>query len=249
MKITLNSYVNKMIRGFSLPIAPLKTPSVYRYKPRNISARETIDMASKKGISVSDYVETLWNQKSHAKTIVNRFQKLGMFDNKITTVLEIGTGTGIHAEKIIQLCQPERYESYETDRDWADWLARQYNLISRNADGRSLDDSADYSIDLVFAHGVFIYIPFLTVCQYFQEIVRVTKEGGYVAFDIFSEECFDDETLRAWIDSNYDIPYFLRKNYVLEFFRQSGFKLVEEFFNDHFDVGRSKYLVFQKTRL
>lgn len=249
MKVTLTSRVNQLLQGFYLPIESLTNPSVSRYKPKNIPARKTIATASQKKVSVSDYLETLWNQKSHALSIVNRCKNLGVFDRKITTVLEIGTGAGVHAEKVIELCQPERYESYEIDRDWASWLARQYGMISHHADGSSLRYSAARSIDLVFAHGVFIYVPFLTVCQYFQEIERVTKEGGYVAFDIFSEECFDDETVRAWIDSNYDLPYFVRKNYAIEFFRQSGFKLVGEFFNYHFDVGKSNYLVLQRTSL
>lgn len=247
MNITLAFHIKKILQPLLLRIYLRKKLFILQDKPRKISARKIIKMALERQMSVSDYLEKLWNQKSRTLSIVNRLTKLGIFDYQITTVLEIGTGAGIHAEKIIELCQPARYESYDIDRGWADWLARQYNIISHHADGSSLRDSADRSIDLVFAHGVFIYIPLLTVCQYFREIVRVTKEGGFVAFDIFCEECFDDEILRAWIDRHYDIPYFLRKNYVLEFFRQSGFTLVGEFFNEQCDVGRSKYLVFQKT--
>jgi hypothetical protein len=36
------------------------------------------------------------------------------------------------------------------------------------------------------------------MCRYFEEMARVVRSGGKVVFDIVTEECMDDETLKDW---------------------------------------------------
>jgi len=83
----------------------------------------------------------------------------------------------------IRMAAPERYEIYETARDWRAWLAKQYPVVVHQADGHALSQTEDNSVDLVQAHGVFIYLPFLNSVEYFREIARVPRPGGLAAFD------------------------------------------------------------------
>ena len=92
-------------------------------------------------------------------------------------------------EKTIAHCRLNRYESYEPDREWSDWLEREYDIISQPTDEYSLRHTSAGSVDVVHAHGVFVYLPFLTTYRYFREIARVIAPGAYVVFDIIIEDC------------------------------------------------------------
>lgn len=210
-----------------------------------ISAKETVDAAKRSGLSVCDYVEKIWNQQGDTQRVIDKMKELGIFNGTIKNICEIGTGTGRYLEKIIKICNPTGYESYETAKDWAEWLANKYNIIAHDADGKSLSYTKSSSIDLVHAHGVFIYLPFLSSYRYFQEIVRVTNDNGYVTFDIYSEDCFDDDTVNHWLQSDHNYPCFLSKQYVKYFFVKRGFSLIGDFFN-RYGEGKSHYLVFKK---
>jgi predicted TPR repeat methyltransferase len=169
---------------------------------------------------------------------------LGVFDKRVNTVCEIGTGSGMYAEKVVALCDPRHYESYEPNAEWAAWLTGQYHLISHEADGRSLGHTAS-AMDLVQAHGVFVYLAFLTTYRYLLEIVRVTRPRGYVVFDTMSEERFDDATVERWLRSHENYACFLSKEYVIDFFRAREFRCIGNF-PSIVGSGKSLYLVLQK---
>jgi hypothetical protein len=211
-----------------------------------VSAQETIHAASKNQLSVVDYLEKIWDEQGNSQKIIDTLKEFGVFNRNIENICEIGTGAGLYVEKTIEACQPARYESYEPDRDWAKWLAMKHTITSHDADGKSLSHTQPASIDLVTAHGVFVYLPFLVTYRYFQEIVRVINDTGYIAFDILSEDCLDDETVTSWLKSEQLFPCFLAKDYVVDFFAQRNFLFVGEFFNTKFNIGKSKYLIFQK---
>jgi hypothetical protein len=80
--------------------------------------------------------------------------------------------------------------------------------------------------------------------RYFKEIVRVAAPGAFVVFNIFSEDCFDPQTVEAWIESGDTHPCFLSTAYVERFFVNNGFRLVGRFVTQY-GVGRSEYLVLQ----
>lgn len=251
MKTVFKQNIKNLLRTFGVEIRGVKNSDTHsnKYALGYISAKETVDAASKSGLSVGNYLETIWNQKDNRYIIIHELNKFGVFNKNIKNICEIGTGAGLYAEKTVELCKPISYESYEVDKDWAEWLAKKYNIISHDADGKSLSYTQTSSIDLVLAHGVFVYLPFLLTCRYFQEIVRVTNDECYVVFDILSQECFDDETVKSWLESNRKDPCILCKNYVIDFFVKHKFLLIGEFFNYKYGPGKSKYLVFKKESL
>ncbi len=145
-----------------------------------IPAKETVKSAENEGLSVCDYVEKIWNQKGETQKVVDNMEKLGVFQNFNPTVCEIGAGTGRYIEKVIEKCNPKRYESYEIAADWSEWLEKEYDIISQPTGGFSLSSTSDNSIDIVHAHGVFVYLKFLDNIRYFNEMIRVIKLGGII---------------------------------------------------------------------
>jgi hypothetical protein len=210
-----------------------------------ISAKETVAAAKMNNLSVCDYLERIWNKQGDTQRVIENMNKFGVFSKAIKNICEIGPGSGRYLEKVMRICNPLRYDIYETAQDWADWLAQEYNIVPRNADGRTLCHTESSSVDLVHAHGVFVYVPFLTSYQYFQEIVRVTNNNAFAVFDIISEDCLDDDTVMKWLQSGDDYPCFLSNSYVKSFFISRGFSFVGDFFN-RYGPGKSQYLIFQK---
>ena len=213
-----------------------------------ISARDTVIGARRAGLSVCDYVEKEWDQIGETKKVIDRMEKLGVFKKSNPTVCEIGAGTGRYMEKVIDKCAPERYESYETAQDWADWLQNKYPIITQQSDGHSLKYTGDDSIDIVHSHGVFVYLPFFDSLRYFSEIERITKAGSYVVFDCITEECLDNELLGKWLNSENNFPRILPEKYIFDFFPSSKFNLVGNFFTAY-GKGKSKYFVFKNTNI
>lgn len=187
--------------------------------------QETIEAARKAGVSVGDYVDNRHGTDGTHLTI-ERMTELNVFGRGIDRVCEIGPGSGRYLEKIIRLCTPSCYEIYETAGDWAEWLVKQYGVISQRCDGKTLADTPSQSIDLVQAHKVFVCVPFFTTCGYLKEMARVVRPGGAVVFDIFTENCMDDETVEKWFSAgvysfNYD-PSFMSKQYAIHFLSRRG---------------------------
>jgi hypothetical protein len=143
-----------------------------------IPQRSTVRAAKERGQSVCDYLETIWNKQGDTQRVVDTMKELGVLTG-VRHVVEIGTGSGRYLEKVLEILGPSvTYESYEPSKDWSKWLAKEYGVISRESDGKSLKYTPSCSVDLVHAHGVFVYLPFLVTCRYFQEIVRVTNSRG-----------------------------------------------------------------------
>lgn len=209
-------------------------------------AEETIAAADREGLSVCDYVERLWDQQGCTQMVIDQMSLCGAFAVTSPNIVEIGPGTGRYLEKVIQKCNPAKYESYEPLPDWVDWLQSKYPIISHKADGETLWQTPNKSVDIVHSHGVFVYIPFLIAYGYFKEIWRVTADGGIVVFDIFSEDCLDEETMDKWLDSTHRYPCFLSKSYVASHFVKHGFRLINTFKNKH-GAGQSEYLVFTRS--
>ena len=165
-----------------------------------ISAKETVSAAEHAGLSVCDYVEKLWEKQGDTQRVIEQMASCGAFATANPNVVEIGAGTGRYLEKVLQRCGPAKYESYETARDWAEWLQSKYPIVSHEADGMTLRQTPSMSADLIHAHGVFVYLPFLVSYRYWSEIWRITRENGIVAFDIISEECLDEQMVDKWLN-------------------------------------------------
>ena len=119
--------------------------------------------------------------------------------DKCGTVCEIGPGSGRFAEEIIAAVHPDRYEMYETARDWLPHLSQLPNAVLRACDGHTLSETADGSVDLVHAQKVFVYLAFHATAGYLAEMARVVRPGGAVAFDIVTEDCLNEETVKTWV--------------------------------------------------
>jgi len=258
LKSTLRGTANFLLSPIGVEIARKKTGAEANsqsadaetnpYALGYIPAKETVDAAEKAGLSVSDYLEKNWGSIGYTKRVTDKMKALGVSGTAIKNICEIGTGSGMYLEKVLSIYNPLRYESYEPNKEWAEWLASKYSIISYAADGKSLGYTESSSIDLVHAHGVFVYLPFLTTYRYFQEIDRVTNNGGYVVFDIMSEECFDDSTVSQWLQSDWNYPCFLSKQYVINFFVTRGFTFLGEF-SGVIGLGKSLYIGFEKNSL
>jgi SAM-dependent methyltransferase len=231
--------INAILAKYGFSISPL----AFGY----ISARKTVSAAEREGLSVCDYVEKLWNQQGDTQRIIDNLASYGVFDLEDANILEIGTGTGRYLEKIIRKCKPAKYESYEPNRGWAEWLQSTYSIVSHKADGISLRQTPTDSIDFLHVDGVFVYLPFLIVYRYFKEIFRVVKHNGFVVFDIMSEDCFDQSTVERWLRSRHRYPCFLSTEYVVSLFESGGFILLGSF-RTRSDEGYSKYLVFRRKK-
>lgn len=214
-----------------------------KYNFGYISAKETVSAAVHEGLSVCDYVERLWDQQGDTQRVIDLMAASGVFDVKSPNILEIGAGTGRYLEKVLEMCTPTKYESYETARDWAEWLQSVYPIISHQADGVTLSQTPSHSVDILHSHGVFVYLPFLISYRYLKEIWRVVRSGGYVVFDCYSEDCLDELTVEKWITSQHIYPCFLSKAYVVSLFNKQGFRLLNTFYN-RYGVGYSEYLIF-----
>lgn len=211
-----------------------------------MSAEETIAAANRERLSVCDYVEKVWNQEGCTQMVIDRMSSCGAFAATNPNILEIGPGTGRYLEKVLENCNPAKYEIYEPLDDWVNWLRSKYPITSHQADGETLWQTSDKSVNLVHSHGVFVYIPFLIAYGYFKEIWRVTADEGIVVFDIFSEDCFDEALIDKWLSSTYRYVCFLSKSYIVSQFAKHNFRLLTTFKNKH-GAGHSEYLVFIKS--
>jgi hypothetical protein len=207
--------------------------------------RATLQAARKAGLSVGDYVDRRHQVPGATQAAIDQLAGLGVFDRKIQSICEVGPGSGRYLEKVQRLCAPGCYEIYETEREWSDWLVRNYHVKAHDADGKSLSQTASQSIDLAHAHKVFVYLPFVGTCQYFSEMVRVTRPGGYIVFDIVSEECMTDVEIDRWVSSATYYPCITPRAFVINFFARRGCSLRGSFFAP-LRPGQSEYLFFVK---
>lgn len=213
-----------------------------------IPLEETLAGAREAHLPLGEYIDAKHNVPGATQATHDRLAALGLFTNRIDRVCEIGPGSGRFLEKTVQACKPSHYEIYETARPWADWLVRTHHVIAQPTDGATLAHTPTNSIDLVQAHKVFVCLLFLTTCSYFVEIVRVTRPGAWVVFDVMTEDCMDNDTVAMWLETGVNTrtyPEILPKRFVTNFFTGSGFTLVASFMVP-MKPGRTECFVFRK---
>jgi Methyltransferase domain len=242
--------------GLNWALAPLnievtrKSQHDWRDVRTFLPFEETLRAVERSGLSVGDYIDTVINKIPGAtQATIDQMDGLGVFSGPIDTVVEIGPGSGRYLEKTIAACSPTRYEIYETSGPWADYVAAKYKVLPQATNGESLGSTPTDSVDLVQAHKVFCATSFLATVRYWLECVRVTRRGGYVAFDIVTESCMDPETLRQWAisgvisDSSY--PTLIPRSVAVQYFEGQDFSLVGSFFVP-LPPGRTETFVFRK---
>jgi hypothetical protein len=209
---------------------------------------ETLAGANAAGLTVGDYIDRKHNPGATQQRI-EQIAKLGVFENQIERVCEIGPGSGRYLEKIIQHCRPGYYEVYETAQDWAAWLVDTYQVVSQPCDRISLVHTPSQSVDLAHSHKLFIGLPFLMTCHYLAEMARVVRHGGWVIFDVLTEDCWDEKNLSAWFSAQpweWDwTPAVMPKQYLSDYLSRQGLSLVSSFFISQWP-GRAEVFIFRK---
>jgi len=237
----MKNIINSLFSWFGFKLIKKSNDSGY------ISAKETVKNAKKEGLSVCAYVEKLWDQVGETEKVINNMENFGIFKIANPVICEIGAGTGRYLEMVHDRCKPKRYESYETASDWAIWLQKTYPIIALPTDGFTLKSTEDNSIDILHAHGVFVYIPFFDSLRYFKEIDRVTKKNSFIVFDCVTDDCLQNGLLEKWVSSKYNYPRLLPEKYIIQFFPKSKYELLGTFFTKY-GKGKSKYFVFRKIK-
>jgi SAM-dependent methyltransferase len=217
-----------------------------------ISFKETLEAAKVEGLSVGEYIERkhLTGGRSALDQTMDGLVSLGLFSAQIESVCELGPGSGRYLQKTIAQCHPSHYEIYETSNEWRRWLVQQYGVVAKKCDGRALAETDSGSVDFVHAHKLFPGLPFLITASYFREMARVVRHGGWVVFDILTEECFSKEHLDAWFNADpwewAWSPQMTAREYAVGIFAERGIPLVGSFRVPLFPAV-TECMVFRKT--
>jgi SAM-dependent methyltransferase len=209
-----------------------------------LPARKIMAAADKAGLPLGTYMDQTFAKPGATPDLVHAMLKLAELNDTCETVCEIGPGTGRFAEEIIATLHPARYEIYETAADWLPRLRQLPNAVMQTCDGRTLSPTPDASVDLVHAQKLFVYTEFFATAGYLEEMARVVRPGGAVAFDIVSENCLSEETVREWtrVTSFYrPIP----REWVVEFMQRRGLTLAGSHFTP-LPPGTAELLVFRR---
>jgi SAM-dependent methyltransferase len=197
--------------------------------------KSTLKAAKEAGLSVGDYIERkhLKGSRTALEITMEGMASLGVFNGEIRRVCEIGPGSGRYLEKIISRCHPAQFEIYETSEEWKTWLLEQHQLVARCCDGRNLADTESGSVDLVQAHKLLPGLPTLLSISYMQEMARIAGPGGWVIFDIMTEDCFEGDNLHAWVNANpwdWDwSPHIIPRDYSIRLFANRGLSFIGSF--------------------
>jgi phospholipid N-methyltransferase len=241
LRTTVAKPLNVALRPLRVQLVPGTSPdpAIQDFIP----ARVTMAAARKAGLSLGAYVDKTFASPGATPDLVRAM--LGFADlEKYETVCEIGPGTGRFAEEIITAVHPGTYEMYETARDWIPRLRQMPNAVLLPCDGRTLASTPDSSIDLVHAQKVFVYTEIYVTMGYVQEMARVVRPGGVVAFDIASEECMDDDVVRVWTRER-TIYRPVPRQWLVDFLDRRGLDLIGSYFTP-MPPGRAELLVFRR---
>ncbi|MGI8897392.1 MAG: methyltransferase domain-containing protein [Pyrinomonadaceae bacterium] len=241
------SLLERTVNGI---LEPLGVRVVRRGPPPTIGGRRLSDeaviaQARRQGISAGEFIENLFGKKGRAEAIIQRMRDKGALSKKVSTVCEIGPGSGLYIKHVMDHAPVKRYEIYEIVPSRSEHLAREFSVVMQPTDGETLRATSSRSMDLVQAHGVFVTLDFLTSCSYFREMARVTAPGGYLVFDIISEDCLDDAGVDSWLNTPLRYPSLHSRDYVIRFFSKRGFSVVDEFVTPLLVHGSSRYLILR----
>jgi phospholipid N-methyltransferase len=234
--------INDLLRPLRVQLVPGRSPdpAIRTF----ISARKTIAAAHQAGMPLASYIDQTFAEPGATPATVHAMLELADLGDKCDAVCEVGPGSGRFAEEIIKALHPGRYEIYETAKDWLPHLRQLPNVVVRDCDGHTLSQTADASVDLVHAQKVFVYLEFSVTAGYLEEMARVVRPGGAVAFDIVTESCLDDELVRTWTQRE---PFYrpVSRVWAIEFMQRRGLTLR----GSHFiplRPGNAELLVFRR---
>jgi SAM-dependent methyltransferase len=226
------------------------------HKPRPFSEyiefKETLNGAKAAGLGVGDYIERTYcpGAVSPAEFTVMQMAELGVFDPAPERICEIGPGSGRYLQRVYSRAHPYHYEIYETASEWRNWLVKEQIVVAKPCDGRTLSGTETGSIDLVHTHKLFPGLPFLVTLSYLREMARIAKPGGWVVFDILTEENFTPDRLQAWLDANVWSwswsPHIVPKDFTIKLLADLHVNLVDSFLVP-LHPGDTECMVFRKA--
>jgi SAM-dependent methyltransferase len=207
-----------------------------------LSARRTVAAARRAGLSVEDYIDRYSAAPGATAETVEALLRLADLGDHVARVCEVGPGTGRYTARLIAALRPD---VYETARDWLPRLRELPNVITQPADGHTLRETSTASVDLVHAHKVFVYLPLVITIGYLEEMARVVRPGGIVAFDIVTDNCLDEPTTKAWVSSGATLYGMISRTWTVDLLARRHLSLV----GSHFvplSEGRTELLVFRR---
>ena len=239
MKTLFRRYINKF--GFEL------TPTGQGY----FSPYTVVPLAKEKNMSLCEYLEA-YNEGGVGKRRDLIIEQLfSILPKTISSILEIGTGTGMYLEKFYPHYMPKKYEVYETALSWIQYLKEEYKEFKQiqyhSVDGKTLWQTKKESIELVTSHGVFVYLPIISSIQYLEEMYRVCKKDGYMVFDCFTDENFSLSTVDDWLKDIHDhrFPVIIPITIIDAFALRNNLALVSKF-EVNYHASFSTYYIFKK---
>lgn len=227
----------------------------FRLKPVSgefafIDAEDTVRAAEAAGLSVENYYYGSSSEEMRGRLdrIVDRIVPL--FDpGTPVAVVEIGAGTGVFTKRVLSRLPCRAYHVYEVNPGWSDYLARTYGhapgFKAHACDGETLRGTETASIDLVQAHGVFVYTPTLITLSYCLESARVLKPGGRLCFDCYLDTGFGEEQRRKWMASPHRFPVVVPAQMLAAVLREAGLHEISHFREVH-GPDYVDYLLFEK---
>jgi SAM-dependent methyltransferase len=209
-----------------------------------ISARKTLAAAQRAGLSVGAYIDRTYAEPGATPNTVKAMLELAGLRDRCERVCEIGPGSGRYAEEVIAALHPDAYEIYETAKDWLPHLRKLPNVVIRDCDGHTMAQTKSGSVDLVHAQKVFVYLQFYTTAGYLEEMARVVRPGGAIAFDVVTEDCLDDKTVEAWTKRG-SIYHPIPRVWLIDFLGRRGLTLSGSYFAS-LPPGTTELLVFRR---
>jgi len=244
LKGFVQRWVNNALRPFGVQVIRgwSTDPAILQF----LSAKKIIAGAKRAGVSVGDYLDAYSAGPGATEDAVAAMLNLAQLKGPVDRVCEIGPGSGRYGEKVAAALQPDVYEIYETAKDWLPHLRETLpNLVVQPADGHTLSATESGTVDLVHAHKLFVYIPFITTAGYLDEMARVVRPGGIVAFDIITEDCVDEDVVKSWIAQNSTIYWVTPRTWTIELLKRRGLTLLGNH-KQPLSEGRTELLVFRK---
>ena len=210
-----------------------------------IRAKPTIAAARRSGLPVGDYIDRTFAQPGATGAAIACIVDTAHLSGPLRRVCEIGPGTGRYTRETMQRLSPQEYEIYETADDWVRYLSTWPRVVVRPCDGSSLAATSSGSVDLVQAHKVLVYLEFWTVVGYLNEMARVVRPGGVVAFDVITERSLTDDVVARWHEER-SIFRPLPRQWVIDYLGRRGVCLLGRG-PTPLPFGESELLVFAKA--
>jgi phospholipid N-methyltransferase len=227
VKAKLAKPLNDALRPLHVQLVPGTSPdpAIRDFIP----ARKTIAAAEKAGLSVSDYIDRTFAEPGTTPDTVKAMLELADLHGKCETVCEIGPGSGRYAEEVIAALHPDTYEIYETAKDWLPHLAKLPNAKILDCDGRTLSQTPSASVDLVHSQKTFVYLEFYVTAGYLDEMARVVRPGGAIAFDLVTEDCLNDKVIQVWTERG-SIYRPVSRAWTIDYLQKRGLTLSGSYF-------------------